>query len=267
MPANPAADPDRSRLTQPHFSGGSHAAGLHWRLHQTEKMAAIGQLVAGIAHELNSPLTAILGFAELAADPATAAAARRECLDDILQEARRAAELVEILLHVSRRPATQRRPVALHNLLDRCVKLVGLNFNSLGLKVIRKYEPGLPQPLGDENQLQQVFLNLLLNAAQALAAHAGTGAAPAITVATACRPDRRQIGITIADNGPGIAPVHLPHIFEPFFTTKLETGTGLGLSVAREILRRQGGELAAESPPEGGARFLVTLPLEPPAAP
>jgi PAS domain S-box-containing protein len=232
------------------------SAMLRAKLLHSEKMAAVGQLVSGVAHEVNNPLTAILGFTDLLMEnPELPESARRD-LRVILQEAQRTKQIVQNLLSFARQMPPQRQPVQLNNILQRTVHLRSYDFISHGIQVVELLDEALPQVVGDSHQLQQVFLNILNNAYDA--------------VREATRPARIEIRsaaagsfveISFRDNGPGIPDPTL--IFNPFFTTKdVGKGTGLGLSICYGIVREHGGEILCDNNPESeGATFTVRLPI------
>jgi len=213
---------------------------------------ALSDLVSGVAHELNNPLTTILGFAQVL--PALGESERPHALAMIEQEAQRAGRIVRNLLYFARQHRPRIEPVDLNALLVRVVEVRRHHFAVDNVRV----ETGLtPLPLlnGDQYQLEQAFLNLLNNAYQAMQATGGT-----ITISSHIEPQCARV--TITDTGPGVPDAFLTRIFEPFFTTReVGQGTGLGLSIAYGIVREHGGRLWAENPPSGGACFVIELPL------
>ena len=231
------------------------AATLQAKLMHAEKMAAVGQLVSGVAHEVNNPLTAILGFADLLMEsPELPEAARRD-LRVILQEAQRTKQIVQNLLSFARQMPPQRTAVQLNAILYRTVQLRAYDFNSHGVEVIERFDESLPDVIGDSQQLQQVFLNILNNAYDAVKESGHTGK---IEIMTARR--GKFVEVWFRDNGHGIS---LPErIFDPFFTTKeVGKGTGLGLSICYGIVREHGGEILCQNNMDGaGATFIVRLP-------
>jgi two-component system NtrC family sensor kinase len=231
------------------------AAMLQAKLMHTEKMAAVGQLVSGVAHEVNNPLTAILGFADLLMEnPAIPDSAKKD-LRVILQEAQRTKQIVQNLLSFARQMPPQRRPVQVNGILTRTIQLRAYDFSSHGVEVIEHFHGNMPEVVGDPHQLQQVFLNILNNAYDAV--HE-TNRPPRIEIMTSAAGGYAEV--SFRDNGPGI--VQTERIFDPFFTTKeVGKGTGLGLSICYGIVREHGGEISCHNNEDGpGATFVVRLP-------
>jgi len=228
---------------------------LHAKLVQAEKMAAIGQLVSGVAHEVNNPLTAILGFADLLADSPEIPASAKKDLALILQEAQRTKLIVQNLLSFARKMPPQRQLVQLNAVVRRTVQLRSYDFANHGVEVVEKLQESLAPVLGDPNQLQQVLLNILNNAYDAVLETSRTGR---IEISTEQRDGFSQI--IVRDNGPGV--MQPERIFDPFFTTKkVGKGTGLGLSICYGIVRDHRGEVLCQNNENGpGATFVVRLP-------
>jgi two-component system, NtrC family, sensor kinase len=226
------------------------------RVVRREKLAALGELVGGVAHEINTPLTGILAFAQLlvaqGGPPDT-----RQAAETIAHEAKRAARIVRNLLTFARQNPPERLATDLNQVLQDTLELRRHPLNAQGITLGLELDPQLPRTHADPFQLQQVFLNLLANAEQAVTAG---DAERRITVRT--RRDGDLLIVAIADSGAGIAPEHLPHIFNPFYTTKPRgIGTGLGLSISDGIVREHAGVLRVQSEPGAGAVFEVCLPL------
>ena len=229
---------------------------LQQQLIQSERLAAMGQMIAGVAHELNNPLTAILGVTDLLREQATDETSHRQ-LDLAHRQARRAAHIVESLLVFSR-PATPRNALLhLSDLIQRTLQLHEHSLWSNHIQVELTARPDLPTVLGDSNQLTQVFLNLIVNAEQAIREVREQGT---LRIRLGVVGDR--VLITFQDDGVGIRRETLPRIFDPFFTTKRPgRGTGLGLSICMAIIREHNGEISAQPLPDGGSVFTVSLPI------
>jgi len=231
---------------------------LQSRLIQSEKLSALGELIAGVAHELNNPLTSIIGYARLMQTHRIAPDMAGD-LERITRQAQRAAEIVRNLLAFARQERPQRQYVDINECILRTVALRAYELRVQNIRTELALSPTLPRTMADPHQLQQVFLNLILNAEQAIL-EAGVGSQ--ITLRT--YREGEMIHIEVADNGPGIPPPLLGRIFDPFFTTKQEgKGTGLGLSICFGVVKEHGGRIWAES--EGvcgkGARFHFLLPI------
>jgi PAS domain S-box-containing protein len=229
---------------------------LQQQLIQSERLAAMGQMIAGVAHELNNPLTAILGVTELLRDQSTDENAARQ-LDLAHRQARRAAHIVQSLLVFSR-PSTPRSTLLhLPDLLQRTLQLHEHSLRANHIHVDLAARPDLPTVLGDSNQLTQVFLNLIVNAEQAIHEVRERGT---LRIRLGVVGDR--VLITFQDDGVGIRRELLPRIFDPFFTTKRPgRGTGLGLSICMAIVREHNGDISAQPLPDGGSVFTVSLPV------
>jgi signal transduction histidine kinase len=223
------------------------------QLIQSAKMAAIGQLAAGVAHELNNPLTSILGFAQLLMrnlqpdDPA------HDNLSTIAAEALRARDIVQGLLDFSRQNAPLYQRADVNQLLRDTLSLVHRQVGHSGVHIVEDYAPDLPSLPVAGGRMKQVFLNLITNALQAMP-HGGTLSVSSEQVDS-------EVAIRIADTGVGIAEKHLPRLFDPFFSTKPPgQGTGLGLSVSLGIVQKHGGRITVDSWPGEGSTFTVWLP-------
>ncbi|HUQ79987.1 MAG TPA: PAS domain S-box protein [Gemmatimonadaceae bacterium] len=232
------------------------------QLVQQEKLAAIGQLVSGVAHELNNPLASVMAFSQLVLAESDAAD-REESLRTIHNEAKRAAKIVSNLLTFARQHPPQRTTTSINDVIASTLELRRYALKVHGVELGEHLDGALPSIWADPFQLQQVFLNLLGNAEQALRGWEGERR---IVVATEARAGR--IFVTVRDSGPGIPASEIDQIFNPFYTTKgIGKGTGLGLSVSDGIIREHGGSIRAESADGGGASFVVELPIiAPPGA-
>lgn len=225
------------------------------RLLQSEKMASVGQLVSGVAHELNNPLTGIVGFAQLLLMRDLDERSRQQ-VETIQAEAERASKIVQNLLSFARRRKARKEPTDLNALVRRVVELRSYEHHLRNIEVALDLDPGLPQTLVDPDQIQQVLLNLLINAEQAVKDRERG------RIEVRSRARDGTIVLTLQDNGPGIAPDALRRIFDPFFTTKQAgEGTGLGLTISYGIVDDHGGRISAESPAGKGALFTVELPV------
>jgi PAS domain S-box-containing protein len=226
-------------------------------LRQREKLAAVGQLVSGVAHELNNPLAGISAFAQLLDGAGPLNAEQRDAVDTIQMEAKRAAKIVSSLLLFSRQRQPERSSVDLNRVITDTLALRRFVLSTEQIEVVTELEPELPQTWADPFQLQQVVLNLLINAEHALRARKGKRK---LTLRTRRRGER--IVARVADNGPGMSEELLSRIFEPFFTTKaVGEGSGLGLAISHGIVRQHGGQLRAESAADAGAAFEIVLPI------
>lgn len=230
------------------------AAGLQAKLMHTEKMAALGQLVSGVAHEVNNPLAAIVGFTDLLLENPQIPEAAKEELNVILQEAQRTRVIVQNLLSFARQMPAQREPVQVNAVLRQTLKLRAYDFSNHGVDLVERYAEHLPLVVGDPHQLQQVFLNILNNAYDAVQETRRRGAVEVET-----REHDGYVEVNFCDNGPGISQPE--RIFDPFFTTKeVGKGTGLGLSICYGIVRAHRGEISARNNTGAGCKFTVRLP-------
>jgi CheY-like chemotaxis protein len=217
----------------------------------------MGQMLAGVAHELNNPLTAILGVTELLRDRQGTDDPTKRQLDLTHRQARRAARIVQNLLEFSRPASPQKKPLDVNGLIERTLQLHEHSLRRNNIEVDFHPQAGLPGVIGDANQLIQVFLNLVTNAEQAIREVRETG-----RIQIRFAPTANRIVVTVQDDGVGIRPEALPRIFDPFYTTKRPGGgTGLGLSICMSIIREHGGNIEAESLPAGGSAFTVYLPI------
>jgi PAS domain S-box-containing protein len=229
---------------------------LEEQLIQAEKLAAMGQMLAGVAHELNNPLTAILGVTELLRERQGADETTQRQLELTHRQARRAARIVQNLLEFSRPASPQKKPLDVNVLVERTLQLQEHSLRRNQIAVDFEPQRELPPVLGDGNQLIQVLLNLITNAEQAIREVRESGN---ITIRLAL--NSGVISITVQDDGVGIPPEALPRIFDPFYTTKRPGGgTGLGLSICMSIIREHGGNLDAKALPAGGTLFTLDLP-------
>ncbi|HMH82807.1 MAG TPA: ATP-binding protein, partial [Gemmatimonadales bacterium] len=233
------------------------------QLIQSEKLAAVGQLVSGVAHELNNPLTSIAGLSEFLLEQKDLGTKDRGHLRVIHEQADRAGRIVRNLLTFAHKGPAERVAVDLNDVIQGTLLLMSYDVQLKGIAIEKELAP-LPPVLGDRHALQQVAINLLNNAAQAVAQNPPER--PRDIHVRTWADDR--VHLRVADSGPGIADDVLPHLFTPFFTTKEPgQGTGLGLSITYSIVEAHNGRIAVERPPEGGVAFVVDLPLASAAAP
>ena len=228
---------------------------LQAKLAHSEKMATIGRLVSGVAHEVNNPLAAILGFTDLLLENPEVPTTAREDLQIILRETQRTKEIVQDLLSFARQRPALREPMNVNSILRQTIKLRSYDFASHGVEVSEEFDDNLDMAIGDAQQLQQVFLNILNNAYDAIQESGNHGK---IRICT--RRNLETIEIAFIDNGTGISEPE--RIFDPFFTTKQAgKGTGLGLSICYGIVRAHGGEILCwNNEGENGSTFVVRLP-------
>jgi PAS domain S-box-containing protein len=225
-------------------------------LQQTDKLSSIGEIVAGVAHELNNPLSGVLGFSQLLAQKDAEGKFRRD-IERIVDCAGRCQKIVQNLLSFARPGNPEKKPVGLNGILEKTLDLLEPALHADSIDVVKELTPNLPYVLADFHQVQQVLTNLINNAHQAMNAEHNGGT---LTLRTLVRQDRR-VCIQVGDDGPGIPAEVLPKIFDPFFSTKKQgRGTGLGLSVSFGIVRDHGGELLVDSRAGGGTTFSVLFP-------
>jgi len=236
---------------------------LRRRLGQTEKLAALGQFVAGIAHELNNPLQGVLGHLELLRTTGAFPKQLKREVWTIYREADRAAKIVRNLLVFAGSRRLARRSVSVNVVIQKVISLRAAACRAQDIEVVRHYDDRLPRIQSDPLLLHQVFLNMVMNAEHAIAA---TGAPGRIEVKTSVASSGDRVVASVRDTGTGIPEETLSRIFEPFYTTKdVGQGTGLGLAIAYGIVQDHGGQIIAANHPEGGAMFTVELPVVPPS--
>jgi two-component system NtrC family sensor kinase len=225
------------------------------QLLQSEKMAAVGQLISGVAHELNNPLTAILGYSQLLQAEELTNSRGADYIDKLYKQAQRTHHIVQSLLSFARQHKPERKSVNLNQILEDTLILREYDMKLNSIRIHREFEPSLPVTTGDFHQLQQVFLNIVNNAVDAVVEKGGNGE---IWIRTALAGNRLRVEIT--DNGPGVKDPH--RVFDPFYTTKpVGKGTGLGLSICYGIVKEHGGEIQVRNSPPRGATFAIVLPI------
>jgi PAS domain S-box-containing protein len=228
---------------------------LEQQVVQSERLAAMGAMIGGVAHELNNPLTSILGVSELLQDKEGNEATRKQ-LAMLQQQARRAAEIVQNLTYFARPPAPGKTRINLTEVVERTLNLHAYSLRKSNVTVDFLKDTTLPYALGDPHQLMQVFLNLIMNAEQAIREVRDRG-----TLRIRLGQSNNSVWASFHDDGPGIPVENLPNIFDPFYTTKRPgRGTGLGLSICKAVMKEHSGSVEAANAPGGGAVFTVTLP-------
>jgi len=226
------------------------------QLLQAEKMASLGKLSAGVAHQINNPLGGIILFAKLILEEYELEDGVKNDIERILRDADRCRNIVKELLEFTRQTRHLMQPNDLNRALERTLFLLESQALFQNIEVKKDFDKNLPTANSDAQQMYHLFMNLILNAVQAMD---GKGN---LTLKTTAKTDKNRVQIEIADSGPGIPEEALPHLFEPFFTTKEEgKGTGLGLSLAYNIVENHGGSIAAENNPDQGANFIIQLPI------
>ncbi|MGZ7030050.1 MAG: hybrid sensor histidine kinase/response regulator, partial [Terriglobales bacterium] len=223
------------------------------QLLQSEKMSAIGQLISGVAHELNNPLTAILGYAQLMENEPLNDRSR-DFVAKLFKQAQRTHRLVQNLLSFARQRKPEKKQVNIRRIIDDTLALRDFDLNLHNIRVLCDLQDELPAVVADAHQLEQVFLNIINNAVDAMLEHARGG-----TLSVKCYSRDARVCIEFHDSGPGIREPN--KVFDPFYTTKaVGKGTGLGLSICYGIVKEHGGDVMALNHPDGGALFRVSLP-------
>jgi two-component system NtrC family sensor kinase len=232
------------------------------QVYQSQKLAAVGQLAAGVAHEINNPLTGVLSYSSFLLKRAQDKPEFKEDLEVIVRETKRCRGIVQGLLDFARQSPPEKHESDVGDIFERAIRIVQTQIDPLRVELKKDVRTDLPKIYADANQIQQVLVNLLLNANDAMSEHGGTLALTAQLAkdgATASvQPE--EIEIRVSDTGCGIAPENLPKIFDPFFSTKGPKGTGLGLAVAWGIVEKHNGRIEVESEPGKGTTFRVLLP-------
>jgi len=229
---------------------------MHRQLLQADRLASLGQLASGVAHEINNPLGLILGYTQLLLREGTVAEGMADDLQTIEKQTRNCKKIVEDLLNFARKSGTTLAEVKINQALDAVIDVVRKQLELDNILIRTRYDENLPEIAGDTEKLKQVFMNMLINARQAI------GKNGEIVITTGVDRSSRSVFISFRDDGPGIAPGILDKIFDPFFTTKpTGQGTGLGLSVSYGIIEDHAGDIRVASVPGAGTEFRIRLPL------
>jgi two-component system NtrC family sensor kinase len=240
---------------QTHIRDITHKKHLEEHLSRTEKLAALGQLAAGVAHEINNPLGGILVYSYLLLEDLPADVPERTQVEKIVREATRCKEIIQGLLEFSRYMPSKMTPVNINTVLAEVISLVENHLQFQNIQLVRKLEPHLPTVLGDKSKLEQVFINLLMNSGESMQ---GEGR---LTVSTEKSPGGDLVCIRIEDTGPGIPEPYLSRLFDPFFTTKeVGKGVGLGLSISYGVIQKHLGQIYVERTGPEGTTFVIELP-------
>ena len=254
-------DRERLRLLRASEESIDNLKRLQMQFVQSEKLASIGQLVGGAAHEINNPLTAILGYSELLADDPSISEKTKGVAEKIRDQARRTKNLINNLLSFARQtPSGQRSTLDINAIVNTSTQFRRFDLRGKNIRIEVQTAPGIPEVRGDMNQLLQVFSNIINNAVYAMQ-EAGGGSLIVRTLQ-----EKGNVVILFSDTGPGMRDPRL--VFDPFYTTKpVGKGTGLGLSICYGLIQDQGGQISCYNRPEGGATFRIELPAVPPALP
>jgi len=238
---------------------------LQNQLIQSAKLAAIGELISGVTHEVNNPLAVVMGYSEMLLGESTLDEETKKAVKVIFSESERARKVIQNMLSFARQNAPEKEPVILNEIIEKTLELADFDLRKNSIKVTKKFDSSLPLILGETNQLKQVFLNLLMNAQQAIADSSSEGT---ITIETskdttgAADGNNGFVKVTMSDDGPGIPKKILDSIFDPFFTTKPEgVGTGLGLSVSLGIIKDHNGNIEVKSVENEGTSFNIQFPF------
>lgn len=228
------------------------------QLYQSDKLASVGRLAAGVAHEINNPLTGVLTYSSYLLKRANGHPEIKEDLDVIVRETKRCRDIVKGLLDFARQSPPEKSRVEINDIIQQATRILENQLAERRIKLEKILQPNLPAIMADGNQLQQVLVNLLVNASDAIGDNGGT-----ITIASefSSPPDTSYIQIKVSDTGCGIARGNLAKIFEPFFSTKGKKGYGLGLAVVWGIIEKHGGKITVESEAGKGTTFVIHLPV------
>ncbi|MGQ9688562.1 MAG: PAS domain S-box protein [Desulfobaccales bacterium] len=242
--------------SQTHLRNITHKKQLEEHLIRTDKLASLGQLAAGVAHEMNNPLGSIMVLSYLLLEDLNKSSPERAQVEKIVKEATRCKEIVQGLLEFSRYMPSRMAPVQVNHVLEEVLSLVGDHLLFQHIDLVKNFDPDLPLVLGDKNRLEQVFINLLMNSGEAME---GMGR---LTVSTSLHKESNRVRLAFQDTGPGI-PEHLQaRLFDPFFTTKeVGKGVGLGLAISYGIIEKHLGRIFVEKTGPEGTTFVVELPV------
>ncbi len=228
------------------------------QLMQSEKFSAIGQLLAGVAHELNNPLTAVMGFSELLLIREYSPDKTRNYLEKINKSALLCKNIIQKLLGFSRKEESKQKYIQVNHIIESTLELKQHDLKADNIQVVRQLADNMPSTMADFYELQQVFVNMINNAHQAMKMHARMG-----TLTIKSTFDEKTMRISFLDTGPGIPKENLQKIFEPLFTTKKRgESTGLGLSICYEIIKKHKGDIFVASDQGKGACFVIELPIK-----
>jgi len=228
---------------------------IEQHLRRSEKLASLGKLVAGIAHEINNPLTGVLLYSSIVNSDKRLDSDLKPDIEKVISESRRCADIVCRLLEFSRESTPHKEAISLNSLIDKVLDLIHNQPSFHDIAIEKCYADDLPNVLVDLGQMQQVFINIMLNASQAMSVAGGT-----LTITSYLSDDRSFVCAEFSDTGCGISEEDLAHIFDPFFTTKSE-GTGLGLSISYGIVENNDGKIEVKSRLGKGTAFTVLLPV------
>jgi signal transduction histidine kinase len=235
------------------IENATERAQLEQQLMQREKLSSIGLLAAGVAHEVNTPLAGISSYAQMLLQQVPESDQKHKLLEKIHLQTLRASEIVNNLLNFSRTGDTQFREVDINRVIDDTIQLLEPQLRSAQMELVRNYAEGVAPAYGNASKLQQVFMNLIINARDAMS-YGGR-----LTIQT--RMVETSLVVDFRDTGTGIAPENIARIYDPFFTTKeVGRGTGLGLAISYGIIQEHGGRMFVESRPGEGAHFTIKLP-------
>jgi two-component system NtrC family sensor kinase len=228
------------------------------QLYHSDKLASIGRLAAGVAHEINNPLTGVLTYSSYLLKRITDDPEIKSDLEIIVRETKRCRDIVKDLLDFARPISASKRSANIHDVIDRALNIVASQLNFRNIEVYKQYMDSLPNIRIDEGQLQQVFINLLVNAADAIGKEGGK---ILLTTRTVHLQGKEHVQVEVEDSGCGIAKENLSKIFEPFYSTKDHKGIGLGLSVVWGIIDKHQGTITVDSEPNKGCVFTIRLPV------